>query len=202
MKKALALVFIGSLALAGGARAQYLTGTLTGFPFDAFGNATASSMTLFYTNIVQSASGSFAGIVPNDSEVTTYGREIDGLSTTPTTISIDNFFLFSLQDRFGGYEAPGTTPLNRFEFNLVTLTEDSYNSGTGQALFTGTGTIIDTTGAYQNTPGDLTVTFTGPEAYTFSLEAVPEPAAMSLVATGLLGLLAMLRRREGSPQKR
>jgi hypothetical protein len=172
---------------------------LTGeqFPGDPpFGSATASSMRLFYTNIVQSASGSFAGIVSDNGVVMTYGSQISGLSTTQTTVSINDFFRFSQKDSFGGFQAPGTSPINRFEFNLETLTDDSYNSGTGQALFTGTGTIIDTTGAFENTPGDLTVTFSGPAAYTFSLEAVPEPTTMSLAAASLLGLLALRRRRE------
>ncbi len=194
----LALILIGCLALAGGAKAQYLTGTLTGEQFPGgppFGSTTASSMRLFYTNIVQSASGTFAGIVPDNSVVTTYGSQISGLSTTPTTASINNFFRFSQQDAFGGFQAPGTTPINRFEFSLETLMEDSYNSGTGQALFTGTGTITDTTGAYEDTMADLTVTFSDATAYTFSLEAVPEPATMTLAAAGLLGLMVLRRRR-------
>jgi PEP-CTERM motif len=186
MKKMLALLFIGCLALAGGARAQYLTGNLTGeaMPGRGVGNATASSMQLSWSNMVDSASGSFAGIVAVNSQVATSGFEIDGLSTTPTTVSISPFFTF-----FNAF-----APV-RFRFDLTTLTEDSYDSGTGQALFTGTGTIIDNTGAYQNTPSDLTVTFSSPSAYTFSLEAVPEPATMSLAAAGLLGLLALRRRR-------
>jgi len=188
MKKLLALVLIGCLAVAGGARAQYLTGTLTG---DADSNtplnnreASASSMELSWSNVVQTTSGSFVGNIPDNSIAMTYYHEIDGLSTTPTTVSINPFFTFLTA------VSPG-----RFSFDLGTLTEDSYDSGTGQALFTGTGTIIDRTGAFENTPGDLTVTFTSPEAYTFSLEAVPEPATMSLAAAGLLGLSALRRQR-------
>jgi hypothetical protein len=172
-------------------------------PLDPYGTATASSISLFSSNIVLSATGSFAGVVPVDGVVMSLGTggagpTIGGLSTTPTTVSLNNFFVFSQQDTFGGYQASGTSPVNRFEFNLETLTEDSYDSGTGQALFTGTGTIIDITGGYQETAADLTVTFSGPGSpspYTFSVEAVPEPATMSLAAAGLLGLLAWRRPR-------
>ncbi|HEX3625515.1 MAG TPA: PEP-CTERM sorting domain-containing protein [Verrucomicrobiae bacterium] len=207
MKMLLTLVFIGCIAFVGAANAQYLTGTVTGesLPLDPYGEATASSMGLFPTNIAQSATGSFAGVVQNNSIVSvtypdsSFGPGIQGLSTTPTTVSINNYMFFSQQDTFGGYGASGTTPRNRFEFNLETLTENSYDSITGAALFTGTGTLIDITGAFQDTPADLTVTFSGGSnnpysAYTFSLEAVPEPGTINLVVAGLLGSLALSRR--------
>lgn len=201
MKTLLRLVFFGSLVLAGNVGAQYLSGSITGevYPPDTFGAATSSSMTLFYTNIVQSATGDFAGIVPNNSlvSINPFYTQIDGLSTTPTMVSINNYLLFSQRDSFIGYQASGTTPSNRFEFNLETLAEDSYNSTTGQALFTGTGTIVDTIGAaaYQDTPADFTVTFTSARAYTFTVDAVPEPGIMSFAAIGLLSVSALRRRR-------
>jgi hypothetical protein len=204
MKTLLMLVFAGCLTLAGNASAQYLTGSVNGevLPFDPYGYATSSSMGLFPTNIVDSAAGSFAGIAKNSVVMNFYYGTVSGLSTAPTTVNINNFLLFSQDDMFGGYQASGTTPMNRFEFNLATLTENSYDSSTGAALFTGTGTIVDITGAYQNTPADLTVTFSGGpnnpySGYTFTVDAVPEPATISLAAAGLLGLLA-LRRRQSS----
>jgi PEP-CTERM motif len=197
MKKQLMWTMVGCLALAFGAKAQYLTGTVTGeeIPVRSAGVATASSMKLFETNVLQSVTGGFAGIVPDNGILTADPIEISGLSTTPLAVSINNYFEFSGQDIFPGYQAPGSNPSNRFAFNLASLEEVSYDSGTGQALFTGTGTIIDSLDDFQDTSADLTVNFSGPGTYTFSLEAVPEPATISMAGAGLLGLLALRRRR-------
>ncbi|HEX3625516.1 MAG TPA: hypothetical protein VH280_08825 [Verrucomicrobiae bacterium] len=199
MKMLLALVFIGSLALASNANAQYLTGTLSGeaLPPYSYGYLTSSSIEESDSNIVQSATGNFAGIVPINS-ISQAFVTISGLSTTPIPV-LNTILIFSEPDEYPGYQASGTTPSDRFIFKLQTLAEDSYDSGTGAALFTGTGTIVDLTGAYQDTSADLTVTFSGGpnkpySAYTFEVETVPEPGAMSFAAASLLCLLVMRRR--------
>jgi hypothetical protein len=106
--------------------------------------------------------------------------------------SINNYLIFSSSLPFTN---DGTTPVNRFDFDLQTITEDSFNSGTGAALFSGTGTIVDTTGAFQNTPGQLTVSFSAPDTYSLTLQAVPEPATVGLAATALLGMWITRRRK-------
>jgi PEP-CTERM motif len=121
---------------------------------------------------------------------------ITGLSSTPISDPINNYFKFSQTSSFNGLTGTGTTPPNRFEFDLLTLAEDSFNSGTGAAMFSGTGTIVDTTGAFQNTPADLTVDFSNAHLYTLTLQAVPEPTTMSLAAAGLLAFWTLRRRKE------
>jgi hypothetical protein len=174
-------------------QAQNLNGSLTAttFPGD-IGFATDSSLSMFNTNIIQTATGNFNGTVPISSLLTATTATIEGLSTTPLTDPINNFFVFSSSAPHG---PNGTTPQNRFEFNLQTITEDSFVGGVGE--FSGTGTIVDITGAFANTSADFTLDFNGPSpnSYTITLATVPEPATVSLVALGLAGTVALRRRR-------
>src|ERR1700722_5936094 len=97
-------------------QAQNLNGSLTAttFPGD-IGFATDSSLSMFNTNIIQTATGNFNGTVPISSLLTATTATIEGLSTTPLTDPINNFFVFSSSAPHG---PNGTTPQNRFEFNL------------------------------------------------------------------------------------
>lgn len=104
---------------------------------------------------------------------------------------ITGFFTFSAPDTLVN---SGTTPVDRFVFNLATITEAAYNSSQN-ADFSGTGTLVDTQGIYANTPAEFNLSFSGPSTYSFTLQAVPEPATISLVATGLLATLAFRRRK-------
>ena len=188
MEKRCLLMITALVALVGVGRsnAQYLTGSITAasYPLSApIGFDGVSGMQLGGTNIVQSATGNLAGILPVNSMVYSYGYFFNGLSATPTTVS-DELFVF---------------PVNaypfRFSFTLDTIAEDSYESATGQAVFTGTGTIADSTGEYQDTPADLTVDFTSQGVYSFTLEAAPEPTTVGLAVVGLFGLWASRPRR-------
>lgn len=188
MKKRRMLFLIGFVALIGAGRvnAQYLTGSITAasYPLSApIGVDGVSSMELGGTNIVQSSTGNIASILPVNSIVYSGPYDFRGLSTTPKTVSEELF------------EFPVNTYPFRFTFTVDTLAEDSYDSTTGAALFTGTGTIADSTGEYQDTPADLTVNFTSGQVYSFTLEAVPEPATASLAVAGLFGLWACRPRR-------
>jgi hypothetical protein len=89
----------------------------------------------------------------------------------------------------------GTSPLDRFDFDLATMAEDSYNSTTGAATFTGTGTLVDNAGTFTSSPADITINFSNAHTYTFTIATVPEPGTITLAVTGLLGALVLRRRK-------
>ncbi|HUE36177.1 MAG TPA: PEP-CTERM sorting domain-containing protein [Candidatus Acidoferrum sp.] len=190
MKILLTLVLVGSLAFVREANAQFLTGSLTASSDFNGASFTSSSLSLVNSNTIDSDSGSFGILVPPNSLLMASVNTISGLSTSPLADSINNLFVFSYP--LGG--SASTTPPNRFDFNLAAIAENSDNGTTAE--FTGTGTIIDTTGAFQDTPGQFIVNFSNSSFYTITLETVPEPATASLAVAGLLGAL-VLRRRKG-----
>ena len=193
MKKLQFLLAGAVLAFTCAAKAQALSGSISAsvWPNDAFGT-TSSSLLLFQTNVISAATGDFASTVPVGGILYGYyPQSIDGLSTTPLTDPINNFFVFS-DHTFG---VSGTTPIDRFDFDLATITEDSYDSATGAAVFSGTGTLVDSTGALSSQQADFTVDFSNSRNYTISIVTVPEPATVTLVTVGLLGVLALCRRK-------
>ncbi len=185
-------LLLAILAFVSAARAQTLIGTLSSTN-NTSGFATSSSLgRSFSTNTIVTATGNFTSLLPLGGYLVVRAGTISGLSSTPISDSINDYLSFSGRVPLTG--AQGTTPNYRFDFDLQTIAEDSYNSSTGVALFTGTGTLVDTTGAYQNTPADLTVDFSSTHNFTLTLD-VPEPSAIALSATGLLGMLALCRRK-------
>ncbi len=150
------------------------------------GSYTATSLTLNDVNIVTAgATGTFLTEVPFHSDLTANTTTITGLSASPLSVNIPDYFVFSSPD--GLFGTQGTTPVNRFAFNLLTVT-----GGAGY-YFTGTGTFVDKSGVYADTPGNFTLTFSGANAYSFTMAAVPEPTTLSLLVAGLLGVLAFRR---------
>jgi hypothetical protein len=88
------LVSTAILAFTGAAKAQILTGSINAsvYPGDQ-GEATASSLTLFQTNVISATTGDFIGSVPTGGYLTAYyPSTIDGLSTSPLDVSINNYF--------------------------------------------------------------------------------------------------------------
>lgn len=131
--------------------------------------------------------GTFSSLVPTYSELTSYSGALTGLSATPTTEDIDNFFVFSSPDSLFG--ASGTTPNNRFEFNLGTLSEVYYN---GQfANYVGTGTLVDSLGTYASSPAQFDLSFSAEGNYSFVLATVPEPNQYGIYS-GIFAFLALL----------
>ena len=174
----------------------YFTGS---FSVSMWGSASTSyfnnsTLSLNAQNLITGTpQGTFA-LVPALSDLTANTITLTGLSTSPTVENIANYFVFSTPDSM--FATSGTTPNNRFAFNLATVTDS------GGGFFVGTGTFVDTAGYYADTPGLFTIGFSGSPnttgaAYSFTMAAqsVPEPATMALFGCASL-LPAVLRRRK------
>lgn len=158
------------------------------------GSFTSSSLTLSAENPVDVVSGDFVGILPQFSAITTYSSEISGLSASPESVVIQDFFQIASPGTFGPFTGAGTTTANRFDFDLATLAEPSYLGS--MADFAGTGTLVDTTGAYADTPAYFNLSFSSQGVYSFSfgtvpVVAAPEPGIYGSCA-GALALLPLL----------
>jgi len=163
-----------------------------------------SSLTLDVSNYTEPfgpATGTFATTVPEGTEVYAYSAPITGLSSTLESEPISDFLVI------GGpgpalFGSPGTSPTNRFDFNLQTLEETSPGS------FTGFGTLVDTAGTYGNAQAEFQLNFSGGNNYSFQVFTVPEPGTITIALVGLCGLLLLRRKSRGintpafSPVKR
>ncbi len=179
-------------------KAQLITGSLGVEDFGTGAGYTSSSLTLGNLNIVNSSEqGTFAALVPKLSDVTVDTTTLSGLSTSAKAEDITDFFVFSSPDFL---TASGTSPENRFDFTLTSITEVSHSSLS--ATFTGTGTLIDTDGVYSDTASTFTLTFAGASEYSFTLAGapVPEPTTWAAGALMLLpmsvGALRALRKKQ------
>lgn len=157
---------------------------------------TSTSLSLDVANVVSpfpgGETGTFLSTVPAGSEVTGDSTLISGLSSTAVTENVSDFLVFASQGPF--LSGTGTTPANRFAFDLTSLSE-TYNASTGLANFVGTGTLVDDQGVYANTAAELFLGFSGPNTYSFTVQAVPEPGTLTLLVAGL-GMLPLLRRKK------
>jgi hypothetical protein len=193
MKNSLLAISVAILTIEGSARAALMmNGSLADTDFPGGGSFTSSSVTLTTpTLITTSETGMFASLVPPHSDLTSYTGTLTGLSATPATEDINNFFQFSTPDSTFG--TSGTTPNNRFDFDLATLSETTYISSPQTATFSGIGMLIDTTGQYASSPADFTLSFSGQDSYSFTLAvvSVPEPGRYGIYS-GVVACLAIL----------
>ncbi|MGA2585097.1 MAG: PEP-CTERM sorting domain-containing protein [Tepidisphaeraceae bacterium] len=185
-----------ALTVAGAANASVMTGSM-GAVVDPFVTSTAtytsSSVTLFAQNLITTAeSGTFATEVPSHGDLTADATTITGLSTSPLSDSISDFFVFSTPD--ATLLTSGTSPSNnRFDFNLATITEPTYLGVGAGASFSGTGTLVDTANIYSSTPAEFTLSFPdGNGTYSFTIATVPEPTSLASLC---IGSLVLIRRR-------
>lgn len=178
------------LSLAGVAGAQ---GTMNGSmsvqeDSNQTGSYSSTSISMDYSNYSQPfipASGSFTN-VPQGTEIYAYSSSITGLSSTLTSEPISDFLVIGGAGPTGSL---GTTPVDRFDFNLQTLEE------TSPGIFTGYGTIVDTTGFFSDTAAEIQLNFSSANNYSFDLESVPEPTTLALALAGLGGGLLFARRK-------
>jgi len=196
-------VAIAAVAFSARADAQVLDGSVSTVvdPFTASASMfTVSSFSLNQTNLITSdETGDFTTLVPALGDLTASTATISGLSATPITDSISDFLQFSSSD--STLNSLGTSPTDRFEFNLATIAETSFTGSA--ATFEGTGTIIDTTGQFQPTTATLVLAYSSQKGYTLTLETVgsdsdpvtvPEPSTWALMLGGL-SLLVLFGRR-------
>ena len=155
------------------------------------GAFTDTSLTLDALNFTEpgSATETFDGTVPDGTEVTAYSTTISGLSSDLAPVSISDFLEIGTAGPVA-FGSPGTTPTNRFDFNLQYMAETDAVDGE----FIGYGTLVDTQGDYADTPAELALSFSNADTYSFVLEAVPEPATLTLLLGGV-GMLPFLRRK-------
>ena len=179
---------IVSLALSCCAKAQFFTGTMTILvnPFSVSTSAfTNTSFSLNQLNLVTATeTGTFASFVPALGFLTAYTGTVTGLSAIPVSTPISNFFVFSTPDVTLG--ASGTTPNNRFAFNLTNITETAYTVST--ASFFGIGTLTDSQGSFSSTPAHFDLAYSSQGGYTIALTAgavVPEPSTWAMLLGGI-----------------
>lgn len=194
-RKAAVLSAFAALGLAGAARGAMVNGGLSVSPEGGSATVTSSSLALPATNIIFTATNDFLTLGASLSDLTASTATVSGLSNSPTAESIPDYFVFASPDSFFG--GTGTTPSNRFDFELTSLTETAYNPTFGVASFSGAGTVTDTANVYDPTPATFTIGFSSlsPSNYSFTFNTVvPEPTTIGLAAISL-GTLLMRRRR-------
>jgi hypothetical protein len=153
---------------------------------------TTSSFSLNQANLVTvDESGTFAALVPTLGDFTAYTGTVSGLSTSPVAESISDFFVFSTPDTT--LSTSGTTPSNRFDFNLSSITETTDTGST--ASFQGYGTLVDTLGTLTSTPATFDIAYSSQHGYTITLAAVPEPSTWVLLLGGLSLFALRIRAR-------
>ena len=192
------MAVVASLALVSGAKAQiYFTGSVSVVDFYGGGSAASDSLTLAPLTLLTTGQGDYAsgaGFIPSLSDVTGYTGTITGIGLTPTAENINNYLAFSLPDSF--FNSAGTTPGNRFVFDLSTI--ESLGSPSPVFGFYGQGTLIDTQGYFANTPAEFTLNFSSANNYSLTIASaapVPEPATISLTSIGLMAAMVIRRRR-------
>lgn len=191
--KTQAMMLAGIIITAGAAQAQSING---GIAVGGTGSYTSSSLTLNATQLVESSTGDLS-TADSLSYATASTATVSGLSSTALTLTspIADFFEFSTAGIPG---STGTTPGDRFDFELTSLSEVT----SGLTSFYGSGILSDSTGALQSSPATFTMTFSGPNSESFSLDTVatPEPSSwvLAAIACGALGFFAYRRHQLGS----
>lgn len=176
---------------------------------NSFGH-TATSLELASTNIITDTEGAFTNLINLEDKVFGYTNLLSNISTSaanPTQVSIPNYLVFSAPYPLFG--APGSTPANRFEFNLSSI----YSSGGSYTAYFGTGTVVDTAGVYAPTAAQIALSFSSPSGFSgqnyglsFAATGVaapggnpasptPEPSVFALAGFGVASLTWLRRRK-------
>jgi len=173
---------------------------------------TATSLALASRNFVTDTEGGFSNLISEGDYVTAYPALLSKISLSashPTMVTISNYLVFSAPDPiFGG---AGSTPTNRFSFELTSIYSNGGQSGGNYAAFFGTGILFDKAGTYAPTVAQIALSFsstvgfssanyglsfdaTGVAASIPSPAPAPEPGTLALLGTGLAAMMGVRRR--------
>jgi hypothetical protein len=192
-KKILMVIAGLSFTFTGAAHAQFFTGGLNFNSDDSTPSYNANTLTLDATSILGAGTGTFLSVpAASFSLATNTVITLNGANTVTFPISsLPTFEVSSL-----GFVA-GTNPTDEFTFEMTSITPQA-----SPGVFKGTAEWIDNRPAgpdftpLTTTPAIFTLSFSGPNVYSFSdaALAVPEPSAWSLTL-GIFAVFAFWRIR-------
>ena len=200
MIKRLAVFFALAIGSVVAAHADSISGYLNANGTDTF---TSSSITFTpgSSTVAGAIGGTFATYLTDGNPITFLSGALpymQGFHTTPggtpiqvlTTTEAGETFAFFLTDYTANFVDNGTAGCTSGA-TCLTVTGDGYYTGSGAVSYTQSpATFVFTTQYPPNQPVGTTIT-----TFSASSSAVPEPATLALVGSGLLGFAGFARRR-------
>lgn len=149
--------------------------------------------------LIQSATGDFTNVLSSSADNNFYGNYVtcsgldSGVSLTrvpvapgisfwsiyPTADPITDFVVIGEPGTYGPYSGYGTSPVDRFHFDLVEIS-GSYTILGGSHVYQGTGILRDDLGVYNDMIANYSYAYGGFSLTT--VQPVPEPSTPAILA--------------------